>query len=155
MFIILIVTSAKSLEVSFDQKEFYIGGTFQKKWAVIGNILFDQSLTAITFSKIQAGDYKCVNCIKRIDSTDVLIVGAYKALLIFKYIKKAQKFSLIFCFEKDKSDPYEIDNCFFHTNTLIFYGKVGNILTILKFKKSLNQDSFNKKEYEKIQERKN
>lgn len=91
---------------------------------------------------------------KRVDGTDILLQGCYKAFVISKFEQVQKKFVVVFSFEKDETDPYEIDSCFFNSDSLFFYGKIKNFISKVSFRNSIVQEFYVNKEQEKIPDRK-
>lgn len=122
-------------EISCSQRVLYLGCS-SESWASFTILNFSSSLDQVYTERISLGNYKCVTTIKRIPGTDILLLGTYKALIVYwhKHTTKVQMLSLL-----EVCVSQITDIAFFSNFCLLLDEKPGSVVRV-KFQGKLDMD---------------
>lgn len=89
------------------------------------------------------GDFKSVTTIKRIDATDIIIAGAYRSILIFKYDDASNRIKNLKIFSNLFQDELILDLKFYE-NIIYYIGEKGMELGVVEFNTKVDMIKFQK-----------
>jgi len=136
----MIVQEWETIELSYSEKIIYVGGSVNKI-GVIGVIVFNETLKPLDFLKLASLNLESVSKIKRIEGTDILLVGSFCIIFIAIFSTSEKKFSVIDVI-KGLTPGENIHSLFFYSDKLFFCGESGKNLGVIEFEHFVEMHDF-------------
>jgi hypothetical protein len=130
-----LITQWMTCESSITDQHFYIGGMYGDV-PTIGAISFSEGLAPIHFMRCTKVKSKTLSKIKRIEGSDILVVGMIQDLIVVRFLNGSE-FSTLHSF--NTFSEYEIIAVAFHTQFIFTLTMGDHLLQVLEFKNQLNQ----------------
>lgn len=136
-------------EMSYDQKYVYFGGESKSNKPLLCSVKLSKSLKVLNSQEIEDSSVTGqVNSIRRIDGTDVLIVGCRTGIFVVTFKDKSE-FAVLFKYSTD----FSVGRISFWGYRMVLteasessVGKEGNKIKILNYKQDIDQANFIQKE---------
>lgn len=138
-----LITTWTTCESSRTDEHFFVGGLIGDT-PTIGAIRFNESMSPISFSKLSKLKSKTLSKIKRIEGSDILMVGMIQDLLIIRFVNDSE-FSILHSFSV--FSDYEIIAILFHSQFIFTLSLGDHSLQVIEFKDSVNQAEFSSTEF--------
>jgi len=130
-----LISQWMSCESSITDQHFYVGGMFGDV-PTIGAISFSETLAPIHFMRCTKVKSRTLSKLKRIEGSDILIVGMIQDLSIVRFLNGSE-FSTLHSF--NTFGEYEIVALAFHTQFIFSLTMGDHQLQVLEFKNQINQ----------------
>ncbi len=130
-----LISQWMTCESSITDQHFYVGGMYGDV-PTIGAISFTESMSPIHFMRCAKVKSKTLSKIKRIEGSDILIVGMIQDLIIVRFLNGSE-FSTLHSF--NTYSEYEMISMAFHTQFIFTLTMGDHQMQVLEFKNQINQ----------------